>query len=350
MPLKILMVGLGSIGQRHLRNFTSLYGHKHRILAYRVRGLQRTFSADMKIRKGVNLESEYNIQSFGDLELALKERPDIAFITNITSEHISCAIAAAKAGCDLFLEKPLSHSMEGIDVLSELVSSKGLIAFVGFQNRYHPCIVMAKKYLEERVLGNVISVDVEMGERIETMHSYENYSSTYMARRDMGGGVVLNQEIHELDYIQWLFGVPDDVYSVGGNSGSLNIDVEDNCTSIYKVRAGGRTIPIVVHADFFQSPTSRRCKIVGEHGQIEFDLLNPSISLCLHGEKTQTTKFDQFQRNDMFMAELKDFMESVSTRKAPAIPLCAGIYSMRMALAAKKSFEDRRIVRLEEIL
>ena len=350
MPLKILMVGLGSIGQRHLRNFVGLYGSRHHILAYRVRGLQHTFSADMKIREGVNLESEYNIQSFRNLHLALEERPDVAFITNITSEHISCAIAAAEAGCDLFLEKPLSYSLEGIDALSKLVSSKRLIAFVGFQNRYHPCIVTAKRYLQERTLGRLISVEVEMGERLETMHSYENYSSTYMARRDMGGGVILNQEIHELDYIQWLFGLPDDVYSVGGNSESLNIDVEDNCTSIYSVQVEGRTVPVAVHADFFQSPPSRRCKIIGEYGQIEFDLLNPSISLCLHGERAQITKFNRFQRNDMFLAELKDFIESVRTRKVPAIPLHEGVYSMRMALAAKKSLAERRIVRLEEIL
>lgn len=82
--MKILMIGLGSIGQRHLRNIKRVYGEEAQILAYRVRGLKRTFSDTMQIRENVSLEEEYNIKSFDDLSKALLEKPDIAYITNIT--------------------------------------------------------------------------------------------------------------------------------------------------------------------------------------------------------------------------------------------------------------------------
>lgn len=145
MVMKVLFIGLGSIGQRHLRNLYKLYGNELTIIAYRVRGFQMTFSETMQIRKNIDLEKEYNIKSFTNLEKALAEKPDIAFISNVTRAHIPCAIAAAKASCDIFLEKPISDNMDGVAELKQIVEEKNLKVFVGFQNRYHPAIQMTKK-------------------------------------------------------------------------------------------------------------------------------------------------------------------------------------------------------------
>lgn len=191
--MKILMIGLGSIGQRHLRNIKRVYGEEAQILAYRVRGLKRTFSDTMQIRENVSLEEEYNIKSFADLSKALLEKPDIAYITNITKSHIPCAIACAKAGCHLFLEKPISDSLDGIEELAKIVAEKKLKVFVGYQNRFHPGIQYLKQFLAEGSIGRILSVRSVVGERLTTMHTYENYKDTYMARKDMGGGVLLNQ-------------------------------------------------------------------------------------------------------------------------------------------------------------
>ena len=138
--MKILMIGLGSIGQRHLRNIVRTFGTEHEIIAYRTRRLQQTFSDDLKIRDGVNLEEEYHLTVYTDLQEALAAKPDVAFITNITAKHMECAIACAKAGCHLFLEKPLSDSMDGVEELQQIVREKHLVAWVGYQNRYHLCV------------------------------------------------------------------------------------------------------------------------------------------------------------------------------------------------------------------
>lgn len=119
--MKILMIGLGGIGQRHLRNLKRLYGDKVVISAYRVRRQRLTFFDDMKIRMGGDLEKEYRLQVFTDLDEALAGRPDVVFVTNITSAHIACALEAAKAGCDIFLEKPISDRMEGVEELVDVV-------------------------------------------------------------------------------------------------------------------------------------------------------------------------------------------------------------------------------------
>lgn len=349
--MKILMIGLGSIGQRHLRNIRRLYGDEPEILAYRVRRLQQTFSDDMKIRDGINLEDEFNIQVYSDLDEALLEHPQIAFITNITARHIECAIRAARAGCDLFLEKPISDSMEGISELRKVITENGNIVYVGYQNRLHPCIRDVGNYLEAGKIGRIISVDNEFSERLVTMHTYEDYSKTYMARKEMGGGPILNLQIHCLDYLQMLFGVPESVYSAAGSNSSLNIDVEDFASSLYSFRRDdGSLFPVYSYTDFLQYPPVHRLKIVGEKGRIEADINRASTRLIVDGETVSENEHKDFIRNDMFIEELKEFFRCVDERKNPAPALEQGIIGLKMALAAKKSAEESRKVILEEIV
>lgn len=341
--MKILMIGLGSIGQRHLRNIKKLYGDEAEILAYRVRGLKRTFSDTMQIRENVSLEEEFHIRAFGNLDEALSEKPDIAYITNITKSHIPCAITCAKAGCHLFLEKPISDSMDGIEDLKKIAEEKQIKVFVGYQNRLHPGIRYLKEFLEKKSIGNILSVRSVVGERLVTMHTYEDYKETYMARKDMGGGVLLNQMVHELDYLYYLFGMPKSVYACGGINGNLGIDVEDNLDAIYKYETEKGSFPVSVHADFYQSPPSRFVKVVGEKGHIIVDLLKSTVTQAV-GDEVSTIEYAAFTRNDMFIDECKLFMQCINENTEPAITLEDGICSLRLALAARKSIETGDVV------
>lgn len=346
--MKILIIGLGSIGQRHLRNLRKLYGDNIQILAYRVRGHKQTFSDALQIREGVDVEKEYRIKTFYILEEAFMEKPEIVFITNITRQHVSCAIKAAEAGCHIFMEKPISDTMEEIPKLKKILEENGKILFVGFQNRYHVCLLKLKKYLEEGFLGNLVSVEAQMGERLDTMHAYEDYKDTYMARKEMGGGVILNQQIHELDYIQWLFGVPDSVYAVSGKNSNLDIDVEDYCSSVYSIFSNKGILPVYIHSDFLQDPPVRYCRVIGERGIIQVDLIKNELYISCLGQET-VQYFPDFNRNDMFLAELHDFMDCVLRGKQPDLSLSEGLVSLKMALAAKKSGTEGRVVKIQEM-
>lgn len=343
--MKILMIGLGSIGQRHLRNIRRILGNDVEIIAFRQRGLPRTFSDDMKIRENITLEEEFSITSFSNLDEALETKPNVAFITNITAKHIECAIKAANAGCDLFLEKPLSNNLDRIDELKQIIDNKGLIAFMGFQNRYHPALAQLKKDLNENIFGNIVSVIVEIGERLVTMHTYENYAETYMARSDMGGGVVLNQQIHEIDYTSWLFGIPENVYSLGGKASSLEIDVEDNSSSIYHIKKGDKDFPIFIHSNFFQFPPTRRCKVIGDKCVAEVDLIANKYWRT-ENDQIFTIHYEKFQRNDMFIQELNDFFSAVKDRTKPKITLDEGIASLKIALATKEAMRTKSTVKI----
>lgn len=341
------MIGLGSIGQRHLRNIRRVCGEEAEILAYRVRGLQRTFSDTMQIRQNVSLEEEFHITSYGDLDEALTRRPDIAFITNPTNMHIPCAIKCAKAGCHLFLEKPISDDLIGIDELQEAVAAAGVKVFVGYQNRFHPGIRSVKETVESGELGKILSVHAVVGERLTTMHTYEDYKDTYMARKDMGGGVVTNQLVHEMDYLYYLFGKPVSVYAVGGTLGNLGIDVEDNCDALFVMEGKqGSRVNVNVHADFYQSPPSRFVKVVGEKGQIEADLIHGIVTKTV-SDVTEQAAFPEFVRNDMFIEELKLFLSAIREGTKEAIPLEDGIISLKMAMAVKESMKTGGVVNVD---
>lgn len=348
--MKILMIGLGSIGQRHLRNLKRLYGDTIDIIAYRTRRLQQTFSDDLKIRENVNLEEEYNLQVFSSLDEALAQKPDIAFITNITAKHMECAIACAQAGCHLLIEKPLSCSMEGVNELMNIVQEKGNCIWMGFQNRYNICIKEARKILQERTIGRLLNAEFEYGERLTTMHTYEDYRQTYMARSDMGGGPVLNLLVHDLDCIHWLLGKPVDVVSYSAKGSGLEIDVEDSVSALFTVKSeDGYSVPVYAHTDFLQFPPSHRIKIVGEKGRIEIDMISAAIRVIIDGEIVKEETYTDFVRNDMFIEELRDFFECIEQKKESLIGLDQGIVSLKMALAIKKSAVEHRFVELEDI-
>ena len=224
--MKILIAGLGAIGQRHLRNIRTVMGPEVEILAYRVRGNPDVLTDTLKIETGSDLETKYNLQVFHDLDQALALKPQAVFVCNPSSLHIPIALKAARAGCHLFIEKPLSHNYEHIDELMALAKSQNIQVVVGYQMRYHPCLLRLRSLLQQQTIGRVLSVRVEVGEYLPGWHTYEDYRNTYGSRQDLGGGAILSQ-IHEIDYLYWLFGLPRRVFALGGHLSNLEIDVED---------------------------------------------------------------------------------------------------------------------------
>lgn len=332
---KVLMIGLGSIGQRHVRNLRRVLGDRCEISAYRVRRLQQTFSDTMQIRDGVNLEEEYHIKVFEDLEEALDAGPDLVFVTNITSKHMECALAAARKGCHIFLEKPVSDSLEGVEELLRLQKEKGLHIFMGYQNRYHPCVKKMIEYLEKDALGKLVSVDAAFCERLTTMHTYEDYSTTYMARKEMGGGPILNLQIHDLDYLQWIFGMPISLFAIADKHSNLKIDVEDHAVINYVTKFKGANLTVTSRSDFLQYPPVHTCKVVGEKGRIELDFNKAVIRLIPEDGIPIETEYKDFVRNDMFLMELEDCISCIEHDIPDIIPLTEGIKGLQIAMAAK---------------
>lgn len=342
--MNVLFIGLGGIGQRHLRNLVSFELSDLHVFAYRTRRASFVLNDKLVVEEGKKLEEQYSITVCETLNDAWEHDIDAVFICNPTSLHREMLRQAIKHARGIFIEKPIAENMEGLAEIATWCDNNKIVTFVGYQNRFHPCIQMAKKLLSEKVIGRVISVNAEIGEDVRMWHKYEDYRQMYACRKELGGGVVLSQ-IHELDYIPHLLSnMPKTVYALGGKLSDLEIDVEDVASILMQFNINGEIVPVHLHEDYIQYPPSRRCKIIGTRGRIEFNLLTAEI-VCYgeNGDIIYNKKYD-FLRNDMFVKELKMFVNAILKGDRDSIDIHEGIKSLRIAEAVKKSLDTGKVV------
>jgi len=341
---KVLFCGLGGIGQRHLRNLIDLYSDNIEIHAFRVRRNNLKLKDDLTIDTDGNLEKDFNIIVHNQIESAILEKPDIAFITNPSSLHINVAIKLASSNVHLFIEKPLSDKLEGIDQLVKIVNFNKLICMIGYNYRFHPGLIYIKKLIDANSIGNIINAQMEVGEYLPGWHKYENFREMYASRKDLGGGVILSQ-IHELDIIYWFFGLPIEVFTIGGSLSNLGLDVEDSVISIFKCKSKENTFPLSLTQDYIQNPASRKMKFVGDKGLITFDLITNKLNVYDEkGELINTEGFVGFTRNDMFRNQIQTFFKAINHEAEIPVSLEDGVISLIMALAQKHSMFSNSIV------
>jgi predicted dehydrogenase len=345
--MKVLIMGLGGIGQRHLRNLRMVRGDGLDIVAYDPRPNPPVLTDQLKVEAGASLEKKYNLRLFPDIEQALAQKPQAVFVCNPTSLHVPAAIRAAREGCALFIEKPLSHSLEQVDELIGLVENRRLAAVVGYQMRFHPCLQRLHELVQEKKVGRILSVRAEVGEYLPGWHTYEDYRQGYAARQDLGGGVILSQ-IHELDYLYWLFGMPRRIFTLGGHLSNLEVDVEDTADILMECVSDGYSIPVSLHQDYIQNPSKRCCEIVGDAGKILVDIRALTLQVFDgQGNSVEADSYEGFERNQMFLDELNYFLDRIQGKQVPLVDLRDGAQSLRMALAAKESLATRKIIEFE---
>ncbi len=238
--MKTLIAGLGSIGRRHFRNLIAL-GEKDIVL---LRSHRATLPDDEL--------TGYPVET--DLAEALrKHKPDAVIISNPTALHLDVAIPAAKAGCSILMEKPISNSLDRVDQLESALKKGGGQLLVGFQFRFHPMLQKAKQLINEGAIGKPLSFHVQWGEYLPNWHPWEDFKQSYAARPDLGGGVVLTLT-HPLDYLRMSLGEADSLWAFTGAL-NLKLEVEDAAEIGLKMANGAIGS---VHVDYNQQPPSHR--------------------------------------------------------------------------------------------
>lgn len=327
MQNSILICGLGSIGRRHLRNLQAL--GRREVLLYRT---GKSTLPDDELA---------GLPAFSDLETALAEQPAGAIISNPSALHIQTARQAAGAGCHVLIEKPISHNMEGVIELAEAVRRQGKHVLVGFQFRFHPGLRKIRQWLAEKAIGRVVSVQAYWGEYLPGWHPWEDYHLSYSARPELGGGVILTL-CHPLDYLRWLFGEVSAVSAIT-TQGGLDIPVEDTADIHLQFASG---VLGQVHLDYIQRPPAHWLQIVGRRGTIRWD--NADGTACLYRTATQAWEAfpmePDFERNTLFMMEMRHFLNIVAGREQPQTRLEDGINVLKIALAAKQAAIEKRTI------
>ena len=324
MP-RILIAGLGSIGLRHLNNLLQL-GEKD-ILLLRTRNEPVKEAPELPV--------------FTNLQEALLQKPDAVIVSNPTSHHMNVALQAAKAGCHLFIEKPLSHTWENVETLSAIVKEKDLMGMVGFDMHFDPGLQKVRQLIKDGTIGHITAIQAQVGQYLPDWHPWEDYRKGVSAQVQTGGGVILDL-IHEIDYVTWLMGEAKEVVSMNGHVSSLEIETEDTASILlrFKNNAIG-----TINLDYIQRTLSRSCRIVGEGGTITWDLMNQKVSWFLAEDKAwHDFLYAGFQRNDRFLAEMKHFLDCLQGKSEPEVNLESGSRSLKIALAAKESGKTGKVV------
>jgi predicted dehydrogenase len=342
--MKFLIAGLGSIGRRHFRNLIAL-GEKDIVL--------------LRTRKATLPDDElagYPVET--DIHEALKKhKPEAVIVANPTSLHLEVAIPAAEAGCAILLEKPISDSLDRLALLQQATQKGGSQILVGFQFRYHPTLNKARELIQSNAIGKVLTVHAHWGEYVPQWHPWEDYRQSYAARADLGGGVIRTLT-HPLDYLRYLLGEIDSLWSFDGHISQLELDVEDVAEIGLKFANGAIG---GVHLNYVQRPPVHRFEIVGTQGTLRWDnadgLLHlyqfpaPFGSFSDNPPAPVTQTFappDGFERNQLFVAQTRHFIEIARGEQDPICTLDDGIMALRLVLAAKQSAAENRSIAIRE--
>jgi predicted dehydrogenase len=324
--LKFLIVGFGSIGKRHFDNLRQIGGVEAAVLT----------------RRHIDLPG---VPIFNSVEDALQQEYDAVFITNETSLHIATAIAFAERGCNLFIEKPLSHSLKDTDRLADLVIRRNLKVMIGCNMRFHPAVSSGRDLIQKGKIGRLVSAQIQTGQYLPDWHPGRDYRQSYSARRDAGGGVILDL-IHELDYAYWFFGDAARVFAFSGKRGDLQIETEDTAEIMLEFQNG---VWCQMHLDYLRRSPVRSFALVGTEGVVEGDIINNTVRVFEAGRKNweaaDTGKY--YDNNSMYLAEIRHFIDYISGRvPRPLIGLEDGVSVLKIALAARESARTGKAIRL----
>lgn len=332
--MKALIVGLGSIGRRHLRVLRSIEP-EGRITVWRQHS-----------KRGESDEAAEADATVYSLETALAEEPEIAILANPAPYHIETALELATHGVHLLIEKPLSSRLDGINELIQLCRSRGLVLMVGYNLRFHEGLIALRAAIVRGRIGRLLSIRAEVGQYLADWRSGSDYRRGVSARAELGGGAVLELS-HELDYVRWLCGEIESVSAWVGRVSELEIDVEDTAEILLQFKNG---VIGSVHLDMVQRVPVRICRVVGTEGTLEWDGISGAVRLFKPGVDAplELRAAGPGERDAMYRAELAHFLGCVSGQREPRITGEDGRCIVELALAIKQASRDQRWVKLPE--
>ncbi|MBI4657243.1 MAG: Gfo/Idh/MocA family oxidoreductase [Verrucomicrobia bacterium] len=319
--LSILVVGCGSIGQRHIRNLQAL-------------GTRMIAACDLDGALLDRVVSEFNVVGYRVYAEALdKVSPDAVVICTPPPLHISQAMDAIARGAHVFVEKPISHSLDGTDDLIQVAATAKRVIQVGYNFRFHRGLKRVKALVEEGTIGRVLWARAEFGQYLPEWRPMQDYRTSYTAHRSLGGGIILDSS-HEIDYMRWLFGEIDQVYCLAGTLSDLEVAAEDTACMTVHFASG---VVGQIHVDFVQRVKTRNCKIVGTLGTIYWDNWDASVKVFT----IDSGKWERIEApsdtNEKYFAEMNSFLGCLDGSVKPVVDAESGRRTLAVALAAQHS-------------
>lgn len=316
---RIAVLGCGSIGRRHLQNLQQL-GYTDVIV----------FDPIPEALRAVDTRG--TVHCCARLADVWTRKPMVVLITTPSHVHVEVALEAAQHNCHLFIEKPLSHSLDCLDTLLYAVRQRHLVTMVGCNMRFHPGPLQVKQWLEAGRVGKVLSARFHTGSYLPRWRPQQDYRQSYSASPVWGGAVL--DCIHELDLALWLLGAAHLRAAVLRPATTLDLQTDGLAELLLEHTSGALSS---VHLNFVQRNCHRSIEIIGSTGTIAWDFNAACVDLYdENGVLAQhSTQPVAWQLNDMYLDEMAYFMDCVHAGETTCNTVAVAAQTLKIALAAR---------------
>lgn len=328
---KVLVVGLGSIGRRHLRMLAEIW--------------QPTvihLSSNPAMSVQVAEEMPLPVRTVNSWQEAFAERPKFAIVANPTAHHLEAASKLADSDIPFIIEKPVSDRLDGLEQLQDVVRQKNLPVLVGFQLRYHPGYQKFMQFIRSGAIGKPLSLQGHVGQYLPEWREVD-YRKNYSASRRLGGGVIFDL-CHEIDIAISAMGIVRQVSCVCGQYSDLEIDTEDIAELVLEHE--NNTLSHI-HLNYLEPKFRWTTTVLGTQGSVTWDYGEGFVYLVPHdGEREVWHTPANTERDDVFRTQMQQWLEVLDGNITPAVDLATGIAVTKVAVAAHRAAQEKRRVAL----
>lgn len=317
---RVLIIGVGSIGHRHLRCFQLT---------------DRTELAICEVNRALReqIAAQYGIaRTYGSLDEALAQRYDAAVITTPAPLHVPMATRLAEAGVHLLIEKPLSTTLAGLDDLQRTIQRRNVVTAVAYVFRAHPVLRAMKQALDSGRFGAAVQLVAVCGQHFPTYRPA--YREIYYKDRATGGGAIQDALTHSINAGEWLVGRVERVTADAAHQVLEGVTVEDTVNLLARQNGALCSYSLNQH----QAPNELTLTVICRQGTVRFEAHQQRWRWAVQpDEPWHDEPGPVLARDDMFIAQAHAFLDAVEGRAAPLCTLEDGIQTLQVNLAALES-------------
>lgn len=330
----VLVIGAGSIGKRHIKNLLAApAGAPSDAVTVSVvepRADRRAEVVALGVEASRIFESRDAALAAGSFDGAVVATP--------TAFHVADALACARAGLPLMIEKSLSVDMEGVDALQHEVESRGLFAFTAYCFRFDPQARRFAELLRDGVIGKPLYARAEMSTYLPEWHPHEDYRDFYMSKKALGGGTLLDQS-HLYDMTRMFLGEIRTVMGISRKDSDLEIETDDFGEFLFHLDSG---VYVSIHIDLFTRPWREFYQVTGSDGVLEWDIGRKTITrFAADGSKELMLQGTDY--NAMYVNEVGYFLAGVRGERPEGPGFADGVRVMQVVEAIRTSAGERLI-------
>jgi predicted dehydrogenase len=320
-PHRVVVIGVGSIGERHVRCFLAT-------------GRAGVSIVETKNTLADEVSRRYGVPVFADLESALGQHPTAAVVATPAPLHVPQATTLVEAGLHVLIEKPLSTSLVGVEQFAERVARHKATVSVAYVYRAFPMLVSMKEALASGRFGTPRELTAVCGQHFPTYRPA--YREIYYASRQSGGGAIQDALTHIINLGEWLVGPVERVVADAAHLVLPGVDVEDTVHVLTRQGPVLGTYALNQH----QAPNESTVSVMCDEGTVRCEIHNNRwLWMKKPGDAWQEEAFGKSERDTPFIAQAHAFLDAVEGKAPPLCPLAAGLQTLNVNLAILESVE-----------